>query len=270
MRHGIIEKTLADLTQTLEQSLFAEEIAGRKGLLQSLDPRIKVVSILALLLAVGFSRSLPVLAGLYAITLVLAGFSSVPMLFFVKRVWLFIPFFTGLVILPAFFTTPGPTLVMLPFGLAVTQTGARTALFLLLRVGTSVSLAVLLMLTTSWSVLLKALSVLRVPEGFLLILGMTYRYIFLLLRITEDMFQSRKSRIVGRMTPGQERHVLAATAGTLLTKSLDLSGDVYLAMQARGYRGQASSLQTFRISLKDWLWVAGIVLVVATALWLGR
>jgi cobalt/nickel transport system permease protein len=270
MRRGIVEKTLSDLTQILEQSLFAEEIAGRMGLLQLLDPRVKVLSFLALLLAVGLSRSLLVLVGLYAVTLVLAGFSSVPLTFFIKRVWLFIPFFTGLIILPAFFTTPGPALVTLPFGLVVTQTGARSALFLLLRVSTSVSIAVLLMLTTSWPVLLKALGVLRVPEGFLLILGMTYRYIFLLLRTTENMFLSRKSRILGRLRPGRERQMLAATAGTLLTKSLDLSGDVYLAMQARGYRGQASSLRTFHIRPTDWFWTAGIILVAAAAFWLGR
>jgi energy-coupling factor transporter transmembrane protein EcfT len=42
--------------------------------------------------------------------------------------------------------------------------------------------AVLLILTTRWAVPLKALRVLRVPQGFVLILGMTYRYIYVLFR----------------------------------------------------------------------------------------
>lgn len=270
MRPGIIEKTLASLTQALEQSLFAETMALRKGLLQSLDPRVKVLSILALLFAVSLSRNLTALLGLYGITLFLAIASSIPMIFFIKRVWLFIPFFTGMIILPALFITPGPPLATLPFGLIVTQTGAQTAAFLLLRVGASVSLAVLLMLTTSWPVLLKALSVLHIPDGFLFILGMTYRYIFLLLRIAEDMFTSRLSRIVGRMNSTQERHLIAATAGTLLTKSLDLSSDVYLAMQARGYRGQARALITFRFRATDWFWGSGVCILVLLSIWLGR
>jgi cobalt ECF transporter T component CbiQ len=269
-RQSVIEKTLADLAHTLEQSLFAEDIARRRGLLQSLDPRAKVVATLALLIAVGLSRSLVVLLGLYGVALLLAWRSAVPMGFFVKRVWLFMPFFTGLIALPALFITPGPPLVSLPLGLAITRPGIATASFLLLRVSTSVSLGVLLMLTTSWPTLLKALSVLRVPEGFILILGMTYRYIFLLLRLAEDMFLSRRSRVVGRLSSADERRVLAASAGTLLNKSLHLSGEVYLAMQSRGYRGQARTLDTFRMRAPDWAASAVILCVAAAAIWLGR
>ncbi len=269
-RRSVIEKTLADLTQALEQSLFAENISRQPGLLQSLDPRVKVLSVLALLIAVGLSRSLLVLLGLYVVALVLAWRSAVPLGFFVKRVWLFMPFFTGVIALPAFFITPGPALVTLPLGLVITRTGAMTALFLLMRVSTSVSLGVLLVLTTAWPTLLKALSVLRVPEGFILVLGMTYRYIYLLLLTAEDMFLSRKSRVVGRMTSADERHVLAASAGTLLNKSLHLSGEVYLAMQSRGYRGEAHTLDTFRMRARDWLWAVVIAAVAAGAIWLGR
>jgi cobalt/nickel transport system permease protein len=270
VRRGVIEKTLANLAQALEQSLFAENIARQPGLLQALDPRVKMISILALLIAVGLSRSLLVLLGLYGVTLVLAWRSAVPMGFFVKRVWLFMPFFTGLIALPAFFVTPGPPLLALPLGLVITRTGALTALFLLLRVSTSVSLGVLLMLTTAWPTLLKALSVLRVPEGFILILGMTYRYIYLLLRTAEDMFLSRKSRVAGHMSSAEERRVLAASAGTLLNKSLHLSGEVYLAMQSRGYCGQAHTLDTVRMRALDWAWGMVIAGVAVGAIWLGR
>src|SRR5512140_3173396 len=92
-RNGFIERTLSDISHTFEQSLFAEEIAQRPGLLQAIDPRVKVLSLIALLIAVGLSRSLPVIVGLYAIALILARLSLVPMGFFVKRVWLFMPFF---------------------------------------------------------------------------------------------------------------------------------------------------------------------------------
>jgi cobalt ECF transporter T component CbiQ len=270
MRRGILERTLADLTNALEQSIFAEDVSRRAGLLQTLDPRVKIVSLLALLISASLSRSLPVLLCLYILTLFLAWRSSISVVFFIKRVWLFMPFFTGLVAIPALFITPGPHLASLPLGLVVTTTGFRTVLFLLLRVSTSVSMSVLLVLTTSWPALLKALSVLRVPEGFLLILGMTYRYIFFLLLITEDMFLSRKSRIVGRQSSAEQRRILAASAGTLLSKSLDLSGEVYLAMQARGYRGQSRTVNAFRMRTIDWVWGSGAAFAVALALWLGR
>jgi len=269
-RRGVIEHTLADISNTLEQSLFAEEIARRRGLLQTLDPRVKVVSILLLLIAVSLSRSLAVIAGLYLVTLVLAWLSSVPMSFFVKRVWLFMPFFTGIIAIPAFFITPGPPLAHLPLGLVITRTGALTALFLLSRVSTSVSLAVLLVLTTPWNSVLKALGVLHVPDVFVLILGMTFRYIYLLLHTTNDMLLSRKSRIVGPLNGADERRLIAASAGTLLSKSLHLSGEVYLAMQSRGFRDYPRTMDTFKMRMGDWAWGAAMVLIAGLAIWLGR
>jgi cobalt/nickel transport system permease protein len=189
-----------DINHTLEQSLFAEKIARQPGLLQGLDARLKIIALLMLLLAVSLSHSLWIIVALYFFTLGMAFFSRVPLGFFVKRVWLFIPFFTGIIALPALFITPGPVLAHLPLGLVITQTGLTTALFLLLRVGTSVSFGVLLILTTPWNSVLKALGVLHLPAVIILMLGMTYRYIHLLLNITSDMFLSRKSRLLRRLT----------------------------------------------------------------------
>ena len=174
-RSGFVERTLVDINNTLEQSLFAEKIGRQKGLLQVLDARLKIIAMIMLLLAVGFSHQLGVISGLYFFTLILAAVSNIPLGFFIKRVWVFIPFFTGLVALPALFITPGPTLAHLPFGLVITRTGALTALFLLLRVGSSVSMGTLFVLTTPWNSVLKALGVLRVSDVLILILGMEVR-----------------------------------------------------------------------------------------------
>jgi cobalt/nickel transport system permease protein len=269
-RSSSIERTLVVINNTLEQSLFAEQTARQPGLLQGLDPRLKILSMLLVLLAVGLSRSIIVIVILYFLALGLAHLSRIPLAFFVKRVWLFIPFFTGVVALPALFLTPGPILAHLPLGLIITQTGCVTALFLLLRVGTSVSMAILLVLTTPWNSVLKALGVLRVPAVIILILGMTYRYIHLLLHITNDMFLSRKSRLLRRMTGQEERRLIAATSGTLLSKSLQVSSEVYLAMQSRGFRNYPRTMDTFKMRRMDWLCGAVVVITVGAAIWLGR
>jgi len=270
-RHrGVLEHTLHGITETLEHTLFAEEISMRSGLFQSLDSRVKVLSILALLLAVSVSRSLWIICGIYLLALILALVSSIPAGLFIKRVWLALPFFTGLIVLPALFITPGPALIQLPFGLVITQTGLTTALFLLLRVSTSVSLTLLLILTTPWNTVLSALTILRVPDVFILILGMTYRYIYLLLHTANDMFLSRKSRVVGRMDSAEERHMLAAISGTLLSKSLNMSTEVYLAMQSRGFRGTIVTLKPFKMKTFDWLWLGIFLLLALTAMIMGR
>ena len=266
----MLEQTLQGIAETLERALFAEEISLRRGLFQSLDPRVKVLGVLAFLIAVSLSRSLAVIAAIYMLALVLALASSIPAGFFIRRVWLALPFFTGMIILPAFFITPGPTLVQLPLGLVITSTGLTSGLFLLLRVSTSISLTLLLILTTPWNTVLSALTVLRVPDVFILILGMTYRYIYLLLHMANDMFLSRKSRAVGHLDAAEDRRMLAAISATLLGKSLDMSSEVYLAMQSRGFRSAIVTLKPFKMHRRDWFWLTGFLVVTLLAVFLGR
>jgi cobalt/nickel transport system permease protein len=267
---NVMEHTLRGITETLERALFAEEISAQPGLFQTLDPRVKIIGILALLIAVSFSHSWVVIAGIYLLTLGFALVSAIPAEFFIKRVWLALPFFTGMIILPALFITPGPTLVQLPLGLVITYTGAMSGLYLLLRVSSSVSLTLLLILTTPWNTVLSALTVLRIPDVFILILGMTYRYIYLLLHTTNDMFLSRKSRVVGKMDTTEDRNMLAAISGTLLSKSLNMSSEVYLAMQSRGFRGTIVTLKPFKMHNRDWVWLIIFLALAIIAIILGR
>ena len=73
-------------------------------------------------------------------------------------------------------------------------------------------------------------------------LAMTYRYVFLFVETAVQMFESRRSRTVGTLKPSDQRQMAARTAGVLLSKSVALSNDVYLAMQARGFRGDVQIL----------------------------
>ena len=269
-RSHFVEKTLNGITETLERSLFAEAISIKPGLFQSLDPRLKILATLALLIGVGLARNVWIIGGVYVLILCFARASAIPAHFFIRRVWLAVLLFTGLVAVPALFMTPGPVLFYLPRGFAVTQTGAWSMVFLLLRVGTSVSLVLLLILTTPWNTVLVALSVLKIPDVFVLILGMTCRYIFLLLHIANDMFLSRKSRVVGRMSGSSERRMLAATGATLLSKSLTMSSEVYLAMVSRGYRGTVVTFKPFRMRARDWSWAALFTVITALILSFGR
>ncbi|MBI5653349.1 MAG: cobalt ECF transporter T component CbiQ [Chloroflexi bacterium] len=275
---GVIEKTLAEITGALEQTLFAEELARQPGLLQALDARAKLLGAFALLIAISAAQNLVVIAALYALTLPVAIASRVPLGFFLKRVWVLMPFFTGIVALPALFSpfTPGAPLITLidlaspRVYLAITYPGVITAAFLLMRVGASVSIAVLLILTTRWATLLHALRVLRVPQAFVLILGMTYRYIYVLLHAVNNLFLARTSRVVGRVSGADNRRWVAASMGALFAKSYALSDDVYLAMLSRGFRGEARAMDAIAWRARDGVWLAVFVVIAVIAIWLGK
>jgi energy-coupling factor transporter transmembrane protein EcfT len=55
-----------------------------------------------------------------------------------------------------------------------------------------------------------------------------------------------------------------------LSKSLQLSGDVHLAMQSRGFRGEVHLLDDFQMKSSDWCWLVGFLAMAIMAFWYGR
>lgn len=255
----------------MERAFYAEELAKKDGLLQRLDPRVKVIGLMLLLIDAALARNLFVIVGVFSIGFTLALLSRVPIRTLATRAWLSAFLFTGVIALPSIFITPGHVVYQLPLlEWPVTAQGLQSALYLLTRVETAVTLSLLLVLCTLWTHVLKALWVLGVPVVFIVILGMTYRYIFLMLQTARDMFESRQSRMIGVLDGPDSRRLAAAAAGVLLTKSFHLSGEVYLAMQSRGFRGEVDTLDDFKMRGRDWLALFLFVLVALLLCWLGR
>ena len=270
---SFVEKTIRGATGLLQQALFNDDVARQPGLLQRLDPRAKLVSLIVLLVAAALVRHIPVLIAAYGVTLALAVASRLSLAFFVKRVWLFIPIFTGIIVIPAMFSFITPGEVVVPLGswfghdVGLTQQGLTSAGLLVMRVATSISLVVLLTLTTPWPRLLAALRGLFVPQLFVLVIGMAYRYIFVLLASVEEMYVSRKARTIrmSRDTKAGQRFV-GATAGALFGKAHALSEEVHHAMIARGFTGDAKSLDRFSFRAADAAWLAACAVVVVLTL----
>lgn len=268
---SFVERTLSSLVNAMERALYAEELAKAHGLLQRLDPRIKVVGVLALIVASAMAHKLWVIGALFAVAVAVAAMSRVPFGLLARRVWIAILAFTGVIVLPAPFVIPGREVWRLPgVGWPVTAQGLASACYLVARVETAATLSVLLILCTPWSHVLKAMRVLRVPVVFVVILGMTYRYILLLLQTAHDMFDSRRSRMVGKLPGAERRRVAASSAGVLMSKSLQLSGDVYSAMLARGFRGDVFILDDFRTSALDWSMLVIFGVVALGGFYFGR
>ena len=105
---------------------------------------------------------------------------------------------------------------------------------------------------------------------FLLILGMTYRYIFLLLHTANSMFLARQSRTLGTFSGKENRRWLGQALGTTIAKSHQMSEDVYLAMLSRGYRDEGLALSSLAFRRRDFLWVLFALAVASALLWSNR
>jgi cobalt/nickel transport system permease protein len=250
---GFLARTASDLHAVARKTFYADEFAHAPGFLQSLDPRAKLIALGAMVLAASSTRHPEVLAAMLGLGLVLAVASQIPLTVLAARAWAGIFLLTFVLAGPAMFTTPGNPVVTFPFGLTITDRGLKTAALLILRVETAATFPALMILSTPWMHVLKALRVLRVPVALVVILALTCRYIVLLLQTAQDMFEARESRRIGVLSARQQRQIATSSVGVLFTKTLALSEEVYLAMRARGYSGDVFLLQTFHMRLRDWL-----------------
>src|SRR5581483_3788450 len=200
--------------RALDRALFAEETAHAPGLLQRLDARVNIVGLGALIAAAVAVRRIEALIALLIAGALLALISRVPLGFLAARVWIAVLLFTGAIAIPAIFLTPGAAIWRVPvLHWPITWQGLRAASFLILRAESAVTFSALLILCTLWTRLLRALRWFRVPVVVVMMLGMTWRYIFLLLRTAEDMFESRQARMVGALAPADRRRLAAGSAG---------------------------------------------------------
>jgi cobalt ECF transporter T component CbiQ len=278
---NFIDKTITGASRIMRHALFTDDIAALPGLLQRLDPRVKAITMLALVVVTAVIHNIAVLLGLFVLAVLLAAASRISVPYFVKRVWLFVPIFTGIVVLPATFNFVTPGHIVVPMGhwfghrVGLTSQGLRSAGLIVTRVATSISFVVLLALTTTWARLLVSLRAMGLPRMFVLVLGMAYRYVFHLLESVTDMYEARKARTVQSGSSSRSgRAFVSATGGALFGKAHAMSEEVYQAMVSRAYSGNPRTLSVSRMRAVDVAWMVGCVVVAAVVIWsdhvLGR
>jgi cobalt/nickel transport system permease protein len=274
-KKSFVQKTISDIFNFFEECLINDGIAKRDGLLQSLDPRIKLISIIALIFAVAMTHDLRLLVLVYLLTLVFAYLSRVEILFFLKRVWVFIPIFAGIITIPILFNVfmAGDTLIPiailgpgahlgpfpLPETLTITKQGSLIALTFVLRVATCVSAAVLLFLTTPRDLIFKSLRALEVPMVYVMTFDMCYRYIFLFIGMVKDFYMAKKSRTLKALPLLEEQKWVGGRVGYTLIKSLDMSERVHKAMISRGFTGDIKLLHSYSIHQRDYVALVSVL-----------
>ncbi len=254
--NSFIERSIKGALSFLKVSIFADEYASRRGLLQSLDPRIKTATFLFFIVQILLTRNIFILVCLYILCLLLTLFSKINVGFFLRRTWIFIPLFSLVIAIPALFQviTPGEPLIifkLVGLKVAITRQGLFGALTFVMRVLTSVSYAVLLTVTTKHFDLLKVLRLLRIPQVFVMTLGMCYRYIYLFVETIENVYLAIKSRVGTRVHYKKGQHIVAWNIAYLWNRSYQFNEAVYKAMLSRGYQGEPVVMDEFKITVRD-------------------
>jgi cobalt/nickel transport system permease protein len=275
-KRSFVSKTLDGIFDFFEDTVKSEGFSHRNGLLQGFDPRIKLISIVAIIVGVSMTSDLRILAVVYLLTLLFSYASRIGVWYFIKRVWLFIPVFAGVIALPMIFNVlqPGDPLITLlslgpgahigPIGLpesiTITKQGVVSAVIFTLRVAACVSAAVLLFLTTPRDALFKSLRSVGVPRIYVLTMDMCYRYIFLFMDMIRDFYTAKRSRSIRNMPLVEEQKWVGGRIAYTMIKSLDMGEKVHQAMVSRGFNGDVKLMHDFKMRAKDYA-VLGVSLV---------
>jgi cobalt/nickel transport system permease protein len=256
-----IEKTLLRMRSAIAKTIAGEEVARARGLLQSINPLAKAIGFLSALIATGLASSPWTLAGLLGAVVFLARSSNVPLAGFLARVGAAVLFFGAVMAIPLSLeaVTPGPIAFQV-FGVALSATGLRLAMTLLLRLGAGIGLALLWNLTTKWYQLLRSLHSLGTPHLFLTTATLTYRYLFVMIETLSEMVEARTARQVGAYSKRQARTYAGAGTAILFAKSLAFTEEMHLAMESRSYGAFPESAKQPALKLRDFaLILAGLI-----------
>jgi cobalt/nickel transport system permease protein len=268
----MFERLLSQIAKVIRQSLDMETISRRDGVLQRLDPRFVFIFLLSLVIVSVMLRNPLSMLLMIVLSLTLATLSKVPLGWYLKRVWLFVPLFSLVILIPSMTNLVtkgeafGPSVQFFGLTIYLTNEGLAYAMTFILRVGAAVSLSILMVATIGWSRLMAAMAQLRFPPSFVIIMDMTYRYIHLLLDTVANMFMARKSRMVGRPNRRELREIGGSSVTNLFNKSYRMSENVYQAMISRGYTGKPRVMSDLRSNRIDAVFTISVIAFAAVVL----
>jgi cobalt/nickel transport system permease protein len=253
---------------------FTDQYRSGSSLIHRLDPRVKALGALAFILSASLLPTGRWLHYGLLLAVPLAGATAAGLGpgYVLKRSFIALPFALAAITLP--FSVPGDAIVLPVLGITVSAEGLERFLSIVLKSWISVQMAIVLVATTSFPDLLWGLRSLGVPRVLVSIVGLMYRYIFVLadeaMRLTRAR-AARSAAIEGRRPGGGivwRGRVTGGLVGNLALRSFERSERIYDAMAARGYTGEMRHFAPPRLSTDDYTVLSALfaflVLVLAT------
>jgi cobalt/nickel transport system permease protein len=249
-RSSYIEKGIGRLSEMITTGYLNVGQESERGFFQRLDPRVKVIFLIFFVVIVSLKRHILPEAVIALFVFLLVALSRINLLQFYKKIVGFTFVFGFLVVVPSALNivTPGELILPVihlsqpykfiiyhvPEEIGITRQGIDGVMMLCLRMMNSLAISLLVIHTTPFHRIMKALQVFRVPNALLLVINLSYKYIFIFARTIEDMYFARKSRLVGMVRDGEARTWVAGRIAHMFRKAMSRYEEVFRAMVARG------------------------------------
>jgi cobalt ECF transporter T component CbiQ len=264
---SFLEKGIHHLSNVIKTSYIQWETASIDGLFQKIDGRIKVIFLFFYVLIVSILQDIQSEIYLWGFVLVLALLSRLNVIVFYKRVVLLGFFFGFLIAFPSAFNIVTEGEILFPFiqlsrkyhfwiyqipaEIGITREGINVATMLTIRVINSLSIAFLVLSTTPFPDIIKALKILRVPDSFLMIITLSYKYIFIFAKTIEDMHLAKKSRLAREVNNGDARRWITGRIAFLFIKTRLRCEEIFKAMLSKGFTDEVKLYESRKLNSRD-------------------
>jgi cobalt/nickel transport system permease protein len=252
-RYPFLEKTLKKIAVTIKLMCLQSEgssVSKKMGI----HPQIIAFSFIFFIVAISLANSIKsqlIALGFILVFYIISGTSYK----FVYKKILFLSVVFGLLIfLPALLNviTPGKIvwevytfkkayhfwIYNIPAVVGITDNGIYSVALLFLRVLNSISLAMLFLYSSSFPKLIKGFKVFFVPDTFLMIISLTYKFIFILAKSIEETYFALKSRVAGNVKNKKVQNIITGRIFYIFKKARSNYENTYSAMISKGYRGK--------------------------------
>jgi len=275
-KFSFLDKTIQNSARAIKSIYLQGENAAKENFIHKINPHIKLITLLLMVIVLSVTNS--VVAQLLSTAFIFLLFILAGLKVFqvYKRIFFLAFFFGFIVILPASLNivTHGeivfniisfnqPTdfwIYHIPQNIGITENGLQVVLLVFLRVLNSISFALLIVFTTSFPGFIKSFKLLGIPDTFLMIIMLAYKYIFLLSRTIEEAYFALKSRLVGNLKNKSIRKLVSGRIFYIFRRSRTTYESTYLAMISRGYTGKIHFHSVKKFDVMD---ILALLIVVA-------
>ncbi|MCL2134772.1 MAG: cobalt ECF transporter T component CbiQ [Candidatus Bathyarchaeota archaeon] len=260
--------SLKDIIENTETLIYIEDLSDKKGLMQTINPIAKLITITAMIISALFITKLSYLLTICIIPTIFAVASYISLKQFFTRTTL-IPIIMALISIPTLFLTTGTPIWITTIGninLTITIEGITKFLIFTTRIWFCVATLSLLILSTGFDKTLKLLATLRIPTLIIQLFSLTYRYLFVSIHETQSILIAKEARtyIHKKTLNLQALKDLGYLLSSLFIRTYERSERVYLAMKARGFEiNKNNKPQIPKLHIKDIVFTTSIITIFA-------
>lgn len=251
----------------INEALKLDELASGNSVIHNLEGRVKLVSLIFIIVFTVFSTKLivPIIIEIFLLTIIYLSNISFKSSF--KRMLLLLPF-GGAIILFQPFIHPGNIIWQSQISwIQVTDVGLDWGILLFARLIVSLTAIVILSSTSPMQQIVASFRKLKMPKDLAMILSIMVRFLFMFIDELASIRKAQKSRnfdIYSKLTPYKWRvKQVGYTISMMFLKSYEQGETVYKSMISRGFSDK-SDLYNEKTYLErsDYIYIFSIVILV--------